>query len=1071
MIKNIKKVLLLGSWALKIWEAWEFDYSGSQAIKALKEEWIETVLVNPNIATNQTSKEYADKVYFLPVTPFFVEKIIEKERPDSIMLAWGGQTALNCGSELYRNWVLKKHWIRVLGTPVEVIDKTEDRAIFNKNLAEIWILFPNSFACENEKEANEALEKLGFPVIIRAAFTLGGGGSWFAYNKKDFEKLTKKAFAYSPQILVEESLKGWKEIEYEVVRDVEWNVITVCNMENFDPLWIHTWESIVVAPSQTLNNQEYQKLRSIARKVISYFWIIWECNIQYALCPKSEDYRVIEVNARLSRSSALASKATWYPLAYIAAKLALGYTLPNLKNAVTEVTTADFEPALDYLAIKIPRWDLDKFRLVSQKISSEMKSVWEIMAIWRSFEEAIQKWVRMLQIWVHGLCTHPFAFENLDEELKNPTIKRIYAVAKGFDEGYSVEKVNEFTWIDKWFLYKIKNIVDTKNEIIKKGKIDKALMLKAKKYWFSDNEIWDFLSKWEMDIRNIRKKYWIIPYIKQIDTLAWEFPAQTNYLYVTYHWSENDILLQEKVKKKKVMVLWSWVYSIWSSVEFDWSSVTALKTLREKGYETIMVNYNPETVSTDFDNCDKLYFEGLSLERVLDIYDSETPYWVILSTWGQIANNIALKLKDNQMNVIWTGPENIHLAESRDKFSQLCDELWVNQPSWEAFATVQEAENFSNKVWYPVLIRPSFVLSWAAMSVAKNLEELRRYLAKASKISSDAPVVVSKFEVWAKEIEIDAVANKGELIIYAITEHIENAWVHSWDATVVIPPQKTYMETVRRSKVIAKKLCKKLNITGPFNIQFLAKNNEIKVIELNLRASRSFPFISKATWFNFIEIAVRVMLWDVPDNKERMWYKTLDLDYVCVKAPQFSYSRLSWADPVQWVEMASTWEVWCFWEDLEEAFLKSMLSIWFRLPSKRAFLSAWRTEDKADLIDVAQNFLKLWMALCGTSWTVKFLKESWIKNIEEIAKVSEDSENNILNFLKNNYIDLVINIPRNYSREERTDGYEIRRQAIDVNVPLITNVQISKLLSSAMIKYKVDDLKIEPWVKYKNSYF
>lgn len=1059
-----KKVLLLGSGALKIGEAGEFDYSGSQAIKALKEEGIQVILVNPNIATNQTSEGLADEVYFLPVTPYFVEKIIEKERPDAIMLAWGGQTALNCGSKLYHSGVLEKYNVRVCGTPVEVIDKTEDRKIFNACLEEIGVLYPKSFACTTEDEAWEAVKKMGYPVMVRAAFTLGGGGSGFAYNDQDFKELISKALSYAPQILVEESLKGWKEVEYEVVRDSVNNCITVCNMENFDPLGIHTGESIVVAPSQTLNNSEYQMLRTIALKTIRHLGVIGECNIQYALDPKSEEYRVIEVNARLSRSSALASKATGYPLAYVAAKLALGYTLPELKNSVTQVTTANFEPALDYMALKFPRWDLDKFKQVDQKISSEMKSVGEIMALGRSFEEVLQKGIRMLQIGAYGLSTTPFTFGSLDEELKNPTPKRVFAIAQAILKGYSVEKIQELTGIDPWFLQKIQNIVKTAEEL--KDKRESADLAQAKKFGFSDAEIGKFWGKDELEVREIRKSRGILPVVKQIDTLAAEFPAKTNYLYLTYHGRKSDSEILHK-HDKKAIVLGSGAYCIGSSVEFDWCSVNAIETLQENGYETVMINYNPETVSTDYDNCDKLYFDELSLERVLDIYELENPDGVVLSTGGQVANNIAMKLKNNQMKVMGTDPASIHIAESRDKFSELCDQLGVDQPQWNAFASLKEAEEFSNRVGYPVLIRPSYVLSGAAMSVAHNAEELEAYLNKAAKISTEAPVVVSKFEVGAREIEIDAVGHQGELIIYAVTEHVENAGVHSGDATVVLPPQRLYLETMKRVKDIAKKLVKALNITGPLNIQFLAKDNDIKVIELNLRASRSFPFVSKTTGHNFIKIAVESMLGKVlPKVERKQKYQTFDLDHVCVKAPQFSFSRLKGADPILGVEMASTGEVGCFGETQEEAFLKSMLSVGFRLPQRSVYISAGRLEDKTDMIVVAKGFQKLGMKIYASQGTKLFLEEAGINDIIPVKKVSEEGEN-ILDMLKSKVIDLVINIAKNYSRGELTDGYQIRRQAIDVNVPLITNVQIAKLLARAMNKYTMDDLKIEPWSRYK----
>ena len=1075
--KKPKKVLILGSGALKIGEAGEFDYSGSQAIKALKEEKIKTVLINPNIATNQTSEDLADEVYFLPVTAYFVEKIIKKEKPDSIMLAWGGQTALNTGTELFEKGILKKHKIKVLGTPVEVIQKTEDRQKFNKSLDEINVKYPTSFACYSQKEALTAGKKIGFPLIIRAGFALGGKGSGFANNEKELKSLAQKAFANSNQILVEESLKGWKEIEYEVVRDCDDNAITVCNMENFDPLGIHTGESIVVAPSQTLNNSEYQKLRTLAIKVIKHLGIVGECNIQYALDPESEDYRVIEVNARLSRSSALASKATGYPLAYIAAKLALNYTLPKLKNNVTQITKADFEPALDYLVVKIPRWDLDKFCKVNHEITSEMKSVGEIMAIGRSFEEVIQKGLRMLQIGAYGLSTRSFDFDDLEYEMKHPSPKRIFAIARALRAGYNLEKIYEITGIDPWFLGKLKNIVEYKKEIKtlrnkqnlkNKNKVTKILK-EAKKLGFADVQIANYLknSKYnENTVRKLRKKLGIVPVVKQIDTLAAEFPAQTNYLYLTYHGESHDLDYKIKSSKNKTIVLGSGAYCIGSSVEFDWCCVNAVKTLAKAKHETIMINYNPETVSTDYDECDKLYFDELSLERVLDIYDLEKPNGLILSMGGQIPNNLATKLEKSKVKVLGTSTQNIDNAENRHKFSALLDKLGVDQPEWKEFASTQEANNFAKKVGYPVLIRPSYVLSGAAMSVAHNQVELEVYLSKASKISTDAPVVVSKFEVGAREIEMDAVAYNGKRLIWAISEHIENAGVHSGDATIVLPPQKTYLETIRKVRNITKKLAKALNITGPFNIQFLAKDNFIKVIELNLRASRSFPFVSKVTGHNFINIATKAMLGEIESLKyRRTHYNTLDFDYVGVKAPQFSFSRLKGADPILGVEMASTGEVACFGRTLESAFLKSMLSVGFKFPKKNILLSVGQLEDKAQIVKIAKQFQILGFTLFATPGTAEFLAETKI-NCQILHKLSAKKLPNIEKHLTENKIDLVINIPRNNSKDEITDGYKIRRLTIDFNIPLITNLQIAKLLVRALEMYSVDDLSVKSWKEY-----
>lgn len=1077
ILKKPKKVLILGSGALKIGEAGEFDYSGSQAIKALKEEGIQTVLINPNIATNQTSESLADEVYFLPVTCNFVEKVIQKEQPDSIMLAWGGQTALNTGTELFEKGLLEKYNIQVLGTPVEVIQITEDRKKFNAALDEIDVKYPKSFACHNFAEAMEAGQKIGFPLIIRAAFALGGKGSGFAENEAELEVLVKKAFANSNQILVEESLKGWKEIEYEVVRDSSGNVITVCNMENFDPLGIHTGESIVVAPSQTLNDSEYQLLRSIARKTISHLGIVGECNIQYALDPKSEDYRVIEVNARLSRSSALASKATGYPLAYIAAKLALGYSLPELKNSVTQVTQADFEPALDYLVVKIPRWDLDKFRKVSQEITSEMKSVGEIMAIGKSFEEVIQKGLRMLQIGAYGLSTRTFNFDDLEGEMRRPSPKRIFAVARALGEGWDIDKIYEITGIDPWFLGKLKNIVDYKETIkslrepenFADQNLVKTIFTKAKKLGFADVQISNYLKNpdyRENGVRELRKSLGILPVVKQIDTLAAEFPAQTNYLYLTYHGDSHDLDYHQQNHPQKTIVLGSGAYCIGSSVEFDWCCVNAIKSLEKAGHETIMINYNPETVSTDYDECDKLYFDELSLERVLDIYDLEKPQGLILSMGGQIPNNLAIRLDQAGVEILGTPPKYIDNAENRHKFSALLDELGIDQPEWKEFATIDEAKRFSNEVGYPVLIRPSYVLSGAAMSVAHNQDELEAYLAKAVKISTDAPVVVSKFELGAREIEMDAVAYQGNRLIWAISEHIENAGVHSGDATIVLPPQKIYLETVRKIRTITKKLARALHITGPFNIQFLARDNFIKVIELNLRASRSFPFVSKVTGQNFIEIATNAMLDKVESLEYRKThYNTLDLDYVGVKAPQFSFSRLKGADPILGVEMASTGEVACFGETLEEAFLKSMLSVGFKLPEKNILMSVGRLEDKAKALKIAKKLVKLGFTILATPGTGELFQEAGL-SCEILHKLSAKKSPNIHEYITDNKIDLVINIPRNTSQEEITDGYEIRRLTIDYNLPLITNLQIADLLARSLSLYNENGLMVKSWKEY-----
>ncbi len=1066
MSKAIKKIILLGSGALKIGEAGEFDYSGSQAIKAFKEEGVEVILVNPNIATNQTSKGLADKVYFLPVTPFFVEKIIQKEKPDAIALSFGGQTALNCGLELYKSGFIKKYKLKVLGTPVDVIQLTEDRDLFKKSLKTIGIKSPRSYACNSIVEAEKAAEKIGFPLMIRAAFALGGLGSGFAHNEKELEAILKKAFATSPQVLVEENLKGWKEIEYEVVRDASDNCITVCNMENLDPLGIHTGESIVVAPSQTLNNHEYQKLRNIALKTIRHLGIVGECNIQYALDPKSDDYRVIEVNARLSRSSALASKATGYPLAYIAAKLGLGKDLTELKNTVTGVTSACFEPALDYIALKIPRWDLNKFRKVSDEISTEMKSVGEVMALGRNFEETLQKGLRMIQIGASGLSDHPFSFDDLKKAVSIPTPRRIFALCDAFKKGFDIQKIQKLTGIDPWFLSKIEKIAQISEEIKKKKELDNVDVKDMKIYkqaGFSDYQIGKALKSEEITVRNFRKKLKVLPVVKQIDTLAAEFPAKTNYLYLTYWGTKNDI--DFKSKKKKSIVLGSGPYCIGSSVEFDWCCVNAIKTLHKANYQSIMINYNPETVSTDYDECDKLYFDELSLERVLDIYDKEQPEETVIAMGGQIPNNLALKLHNAGVKIMGTSVQDIDCAESRDKFSALLDCLKIDQPLWKAFTKIEDAYRFAEKVQYPVLVRPSYVLSGAAMRVAHNHEELEDFLGKAVKVNTESPVVISKFEVGAREIEMDAVAHKGKLQIYAIAEHVEDAGVHSGDATIVLPPQKTYLETIRRVKKIGKQLAKSLRITGPFNIQFLAKNNQIKVIELNLRASRSFPFVSKVTGYNFIEIATEAMIGTLKTEKR---YQTVDLDYVGIKFPQFSFPRLKGADPVLGVEMASTGEVACFGSDLESAFLKAYLAVGHKIPKKGILLSIGRTKDKIAILEACQQMSIMGYELYATKNTAKFLKDQNIE-VNLVHKISTKKHPNIVDCVAEGRIDLAIVIPTKYAHDEITDGYRIRRMCIDRNIPLLTNVQFTKTLMRSLKKYKVDDLDIEDWSKYKNN--
>jgi len=1063
--KRIKKILILGSGALKIGEAGEFDYSGSQAIKAVKEEGIETVLINPNIATNQTSKGLADKVYFLPVTPEFVEKVIKKERPEGILLAFGGQTALNCAVELKHQGVLEKYKVEVLGTPVESIELTEDREMFNKALQSIGVDVPTSRACVTMEESLAAAEEIGYPVITRAAFALGGKGSGFANNKEELSDLLKSAFAFSPQVLVEENLKGWKEVEYEVVRDYKDNCVTVCNMENFDPLGIHTGESIVIAPSQTLNNKEYHFLRELAIKIIRHLGIVGECNIQYALDPESLRYRVIEVNARLSRSSALASKATGYPLAHVAAKLALGYSLPELRNSITKTTSAFFEPALDYVALKIPRWDLDKFQKVSNVITTEMKSVGEIMALGRSFEEVMQKGLRMLKIGFSGFTgttkSKKLTKAEIEHELVNPTPRRILAIYEALNKGWGVDKINELTGIDKWFLHKLENIVKIERELKKAEKIDKDLMLEAKQKGLSDEQIGKIIGLEESEVRTKRKRLNVLPVVKQIDTLAAEYPAKTNYLYMTYHGSVDDDI-KSRSNKEAVIVLGSGAYCIGSSVEFDWCCVNAIKTSKKSGYETIMINYNPETVSTDYDTCDKLYFEELSFERVMDIYEKENPHGIISAMGGQIPNTLVTRLDKAKAKLLGTRAKYIDNAEDRHKFSALLDEIGVDQPKWKEFSSLDQAYKFANKVGYPVLVRPSYVLSGAAMSVAQTEEQLRSYIEKAVGLESKASIVISKFEVGAKEIEIDAVAKNGEIVIYAISEHVENAGVHSGDATIVLPPQKLYLATVNRIKKVAKEIAKNLHITGPFNMQFLAKDNRIKVIECNLRSSRSFPFASKVTGYNFIEIATKLIL-GVEVKEEK--YRTLDLDHVGVKAPQFSFSRLKGADPTLGVEMASTGEVACFGDDLKEAFLKAQISVGFKMPKKNILISAGKTEDKVYLLESAKMLSEHGFKLFATSGTAKFLNEEGLE-VTSVAKASQNKEPNLATLIENNKLDMIINIPSKYSHQEVTDGYKIRRKAIDHNIPLITNVQVAALLIDAICSDTYNKLAIEEWAHY-----
>ena len=1024
--------------------------------------------MNPNIATIQTSKGMADKIYFLPVTPYFVEQVIKKEKPDSIMLAFGGQTALNCGVELHNNKILKKYNVKVLGTSVEAIKETEDRHLFKKKLREIDVDVPESEAVTNINEGFRVAKKIKYPVMARIAYALGGQGSGIAYNEKELKEILSRAFSYSKQILIEKYLGGWKEVEYEVVRDSYDNCITVCNMENFDPMGIHTGESIVVAPSQTLTNNEYHKLREIAIRVIRHLGVVGECNIQYALDRESEEYRVIEVNARLSRSSALASKATGYPLAFIAAKLGLGYSLTEIENSITKTTKTCFEPALDYIVIKIPRWDLEKFKKVSFQIGSEMKSVGEVMAIGRKFEEVLQKALRMLGMGFHGLvCNSTELDDDIKSELKNPTDKRIITIAKAIKHGYSIDKIHSLSKIDEWFLYKIKNVVDTEKEIKKYNinNVPKELLRYAKQQGYSDFQVSRLLfnnKNYEdnmLAVRGLRKKYNILPYVKQIDTLAAEYPAKTNYLYVTYNGSRDDIKFNNK---NSVVVLGSGAYRIGSSVEFDWCCVNTVLTLKNLDYKTIMINYNPETVSTDYDVCDRLYFEEMSFERVLDIYEKENPLGIILSMGGQIPNNLAIRMFRQNVNVLGTSPLSIDNAEDRHKFSNLCDKLEIDQPEWIQADTIIDALKFANHVQYPILIRPSYVLSGAAMSVAFNNKDLKKYLEKATEVSKEHPVVISKFITNAKEIEIDAVAYKGKVLIYAISEHVENAGVHSGDATMVLPPQFTYIETIRRIKQIAKMIANALKITGPFNIQFIAKSNEIKVIECNLRSSRSFPFVSKVTKYNFIDKATKAML----GFEEKGKYNTVDLDYVGVKAPQFSFSRLHGADPVLGVEMASTGEVACLGEDMNEAFLKSLLAVGFVLPKKNVLLSTGPIKSKAYLLESIRRLKQNGFNLYATKGTSEFYKKYGV-DIKVLHWPLEKKEPNVMTYLADKKIDLVINISKNFEEEELTNDYLIRRRAVDYNIPLLTNPQNAKLFVESISKLKMGDLKIKEWEGYE----
>ena len=1085
---SIKKVLLLGSGALKIGEAGEFDYSGSQALKALREEGIQTVLINPNIATVQTSEGVADQIYFLPVQPYFVERVIQKERPDGILLAFGGQTALNCGVALDQSGVLKKYGVRVLGTPVKAIMDTEDRELFVERLNEIDVKTIRSTACENIEQARKAAAELGYPVIIRAAYALGGLGSGFCDNEEELNKLAEKAFSFSPQVLVEKSLKGWKEIEYEVVRDRFDNCITVCNMENFDPLGIHTGESIVIAPSQTLTNKEYHKLRALAIKIVRHIGIVGECNVQYAFDPASEDYRVIEVNARLSRSSALASKATGYPLAFVAAKLGMGYGLFELNNSVTKTTSAFFEPALDYVVCKIPRWDLSKFHGVDKELGSSMKSVGEVMAIGRTFEEAIQKGLRMIGQGMHGFVANKeLDIKDIDSALREPTDKRIFIISKAMHKGYTIDQIHELTKIDKWFLQKLKHIVDIDQELHGKlgDKLTPELLLKAKIYGFTDFQIARAsgledevknMHKAALIIRQRRKQLGIEPVVKQIDTLAAEYPAHTNYLYLTYqglslqgdsdetaHIGAHPHDIAYEQDHQSVIVLGSGAYRIGSSVEFDWCGVQALNTIREQGYRSVMINYNPETVSTDYDMCDRLYFDELTFERVMDIIELETPHGVIVSTGGQIPNNLAMWLDEQKVPILGTSANDIDHAEDRAKFSSMLTRNGINQPAWRALTSMDDINEFIKEVGFPVLVRPSYVLSGAAMNVCSNSEELERFLKLAANVSEDHPVVVSRFIENAKEIEMDAVARDGEIIVYAISEHIEFAGVHSGDATIQFPPQKLYVETVRRIKRITRQIAKELHISGPFNIQFMARDNDIMVIECNLRASRSFPFVSKVLKINMIDIATRVML-GLPVEKPSK--NLFDLDYVGIKASQFSFNRLQKADPVLGVDMSSTGEVGCLGDNTSTALLKSMLAVGHRIPKKNILLSTGGAKQKAEMLDAARLLVDHGYSLYATGGTSKYLSDNGVANTLVHWPSDADQQPQALDLLHQHKIDMVVNIPKDLTTHELTNGYKIRRAAIDLNVPLITNSRLASAFIQAFCTVKLDEIGIKSWAEY-----
>ena len=1069
-MRKIKKILIIGSGGLKIGQAGEFDYSGSQAIKAIKEEGIRTILVNPNIATIQTSEWMADQIYFLPITPYFLEKVIKEEKPDGILLSFGGQTALNCGVKLYKMGILKKYKVQVLGTPVQTIMDTEDRELFVKKLNEANLFTPKSKAVTNIKDALKAAKKIGYPVMVRSAYTLGGRGSGIVKNSKELEELAVKSFSYTNQILVEECLEGWKEVEFEVVRDKYDNCIGVCSMENFDPMGIHTGESIVIAPCQTLTNHEYHKLRLISLKTIRHLGIVGECNIQFALDPYSDEYRIIEVNARLSRSSALASKASGYPLAFIAAKLALGYGLHELTNTITKSTMAMFEPALDYVVIKVPRWDLNKFSLVSKEIGSGMKSVGEIMAIGRTFEETIQKAMRMLGIGVHGLVANRINFKNLEKELKTPTDERVFAIVQAIKEGYSVEKINVLTNIDKWFLCKIKNVVDTERELRKLTleKIPKELLIRAKRQGFSDFQIARAvirekaanMNKNVVKIRNFRKKLGIIPVVKQIDTLAAEYPAKANYLYLTYNGTEDDISFKEK---KEIIVLGSGAYRIGSSVEFDWCCVSTVVALKKLGYKTLTINYNPETVSTDYDVCDKLYFDELTFERVMDVYEKENPEGIIVSMGGQIPNNLAMRLHNENVRVLGTSPVKIDNAENRHKFSEMLDNLKIDQPEWKELTNMKDAKLFARKTGYPVLIRPSYVLSGAAMNIASNDKNLEEYLGKAAAISKEYPVVISKFILNAKEIEIDAVAQNGKILVYAISEHVENAGVHSGDATMVLPTQKIYTETTKKIEETAKKIANALKITGPFNIQFIAKENRIKVIECNLRASRSFPFVSKVAKKDFIDIATKSI---VGKKVKPIGNALSGISWVGIKSPQFSFSRLMGADPILGVEMASTGEVACIGENLNEAFLKSILSAGSRMPRKNVLISISGDRNRYAFLEEAELLKEMGFNIYATEDTSKFLNKNGIE-AEMIYKAHNlHKEKNVANYMEKRKLDFVISVPNPEDCKFSPDHYTLRRKAVDLAIPLVTNLQLAKIFVQSIARCNVEGLQAKAWSEY-----